>query len=102
MDRIKLSKILAIVASILSITGVVLCYGMGIDMAIGLVAVGIVLSLVSYVACGFFKAIGSVFNIAKWGLVACPFPYNCVAFPVIAILAVFAFLLCPVLITRKA
>ena len=103
MDRIKLSNTLAIIATILGFSGLVIGFGFGVaTLGEILLVAGVSTSLVSYVLCGFFKAIGAAWNIAKWGLVSCPFPYNFVITPVVACLAIGALLICPIAITRKA
>ena len=102
MDRITLSNRIAIVATILAVSGLIFSWGFGNDnIGVPLLFVGMFASLVSYILCGFFRALGAAWNISKWGLVSVPFPMNLVITPVIGLFAIGALLVCPIAITRN-
>lgn len=81
MKRITIAKILAAVASVM---GVISLYNVGFvenasTFAIMCMFLSPLLALVSYCLCGFFKALGTPFSLAKWGFLIAPFPVNLIA-----------------------
>ena len=82
MKRIIIAKILATVASILGIAGIYYMFSCTSGAAVpeGIMTAGLILSpllaIVAYCLCGFFKALGTPFSLAKWGFLVSPFPVN--------------------------
>jgi hypothetical protein len=101
MNRLKIAQYIAMAATVMSVAGFILeskDIGGG-DYLIGL---GLITGLVSYLFGGLFKMLGMAIGIAKWGLIAFPFPHNLMSFPVAFMLAVVAFIFLPIIPVRKA
>ena len=81
MKRISIAKIIAAAATVMA--GVsIFCLASGASdsmlMSAGLVLAPM-LAIVAYCLCGFFKALGTPFSLAKWGFLFAPFPMNLLA-----------------------
>lgn len=81
MNRITIAKILAVVASVMG--AICIYYEIFGTEAPSFVSLCMILTpllaFVSYCLCGFFKALGTPFSLAKWGFLIAPFPANLVA-----------------------
>ena len=78
MKRITIAKILAAAATVLGVLGIYFLGRMGDApefMGLGLV-LSPLLAVVAYCLCGFGKALGTPFSLAKWGFLMAPFPMN--------------------------
>ena len=98
MKRITIAKILALVGSVLG--GMGLYYMFFNTNAPEYMIIGTflapLLAVISYCLCGFFKALGTPFNWAKWGFVVAPFPTNLLAVLILFIVGIFAAAYIPV------
>lgn len=101
MNRLKIAQYIAMAATIMSVAGFILDSR---DVGIGdvLIGLGLLTGLVSYLFGGLFKMLGMSIGIAKWGLVAFPFPCNLMSVPIAFLLAVVAFIFLPIIPVRKA
>lgn len=74
----------------------------GSNFGATLMGLGFVVGLVSYIFGGLGTAIKMAGEIAKWGWIIVPFPYDIMTFIFSFIFAIFAFLFLHVIPVRKA
>jgi len=102
MNRFKIAQIIALVSTLVVIIGLCFATLAEASWGQGMFYIGILIGFVSYLFAGLLTALKMAGSIAKWGLVAAPFPINlfvvCVAF----LFAVILFLFFPIIPIRKA
>ncbi len=105
MNRLKIAQYIALGATVLSVTGLILVFrSSGILSDIGGVIglIGVVAGIVSYCFGGLGKAISTAGKIAKWGWLVVPFPFDIVTGICAFIYALAAFLFLPIIPVRMA
>jgi hypothetical protein len=102
-NRYTYAQYLAIAATGMNVFGFLLIKIFGSD-SIGalLVVLGILLALCAYCLGGLWTAIKSALNIAKWGWLVVPFPYDLATGPIAFLIALVAFFLLPIIPVSKA
>lgn len=107
-DRYALAQPIATVATVLNLLGVLLIYKLTDASSawtlIGglMVVIGLLLTFGAYCLGGLWTAIKAALNIAKWGLLVVPVPYNLATGPIAFILAMMVLFLIPIIPVRKA
>ena len=106
-NRYTYAQYIAIAATLLNILGIGLIFKENrsdIVMVIGGLSfiLGIALTLCSYCLGGLWTAIKAALNIAKWGWIIIPFPYDIATGFATLILAMMALVLAPIIPIRKA
>lgn len=104
-DRYTYAQYIAIVATLLNGLGIFMFSSEGETLQIiGALAIffGLGLTFCSYCLGGFWTAIKAALNIAKWGWLVIPFPYDIATGLVAFIFAMIALFLFPIIPVRKA
>ncbi len=101
MNRLKIAQMIALGATAASVIGLISLFN---EWTAGmlLLPVGVFGALVAYVFGGLFTAIKMAGSIAKWGLIAFPFPGNLFAFVLSFMFALLVFVFLPILPVNKA
>ena len=102
MNRLKIAQYIAFGATVLSVGGALIKGFSGSEMGIFLMCIGFFVSLVSYIFGGLGTAIKMAGGIAKWGLIAVPFPHNILLTIFSFMFALFSFVFLPIIPVRKA
>lgn len=102
MRNFKLAQTIALGATVLSIAGIIINEGLGINFGEILMMVGFLAGIVSYIFGGFGTALKMAGKIAKWGWFVVPFPYDIMTFILSFIFTVVAFVFVPIIPVRKA
>ena len=100
--RYLIAKVIASVATICSVVGVIMNIAVGGVFSNTLMGIGVLGALISYVFGGLLKAISNILNLASWGLVAAGFPWNLVAVAFSGIAAFVVMLLMPIIPVSQA
>ncbi len=102
MNRLDIATYISAGGTAFSVIGLILKYGIGTDIGITFIMLGILLAMVSYIFGGFITAIKMSFGIAKWGFIIAPIPFNFGFGWLTFIFAIMAFFFVPIIPVRKA
>lgn len=105
MNRLKNAQYIALGATALSVTGIILSMSFsGILSDIGgvIALLGMVAGIASYVFGGLGKALSIAGKIAKWGWIVIPFPYDILTGICAFVAAIMALLFLPIIPVRMA
>ena len=102
MNRLKIAQYIATGATVFSVIGALLGGISGNEFGEGLMMIGFMVGLVSYLFGGLGTAIKMAGGIAKWGWFVVPFPYDLVTVLCAFIFAIFVLLFLPIIPVRKA
>ncbi len=104
MNRLQKAQNIALGATALEIIGFLMGNGEGFWYFVGvaLVILGFVLGIVSYFFCGIGTAVRMAKKIAKWGFIVAPFPYHLIFGMASFFIAIYVFVLVPIIPVRKA
>ncbi len=101
MNRFKIAQIIALGATVFSVVGGILAYK-DIQFGYGLIGVGVIIGLVSYLFAGLGTALKMAGSIAKWGWLIVPFPMDIFTGALSFFFALIVFILLPIIPVRKA
>lgn len=101
MNRWKIAQIIALVATIISVVGIILLIAK-IHSGETLICIGMVIGLVSFIFGGFLEVLRRTWNIATIGWNAFSFPMSFIAFLFTAVFAFFAIACLPIIPVRSA
>lgn len=102
MDRLKIAQYIALAATLFTVIGSLLGAWSGSVIGNCFLSAGFITALVSYIFGGFGTAVSSALNIAKWGWIVVPFPYDIPVFIMTALVAIIVFCLLPIIPVRIA
>lgn len=102
MKRLQIAQCIALVATALSVIGLLMLFKFDIEFGKYIATAGVFAGLVSYVFGGFFTAIRMALGIATWGLSLIPLPWNIIAFMAAGLYSLIAFVFLPIIPVRKA
>lgn len=102
MKRLQIAQYIALVATALSVIGLLMVFKFDIKFGEYVAVLGVLTGLVSYVFGGFFTAIRMALGIAMWGLSLLPLPWNIIAFMAGGLYSLVAFVFLPIIPVRKA
>ena len=101
MKRFKIAQLVALVATVISVIGLIMISG-GNDNGVTFIGTGFIIGVVSYIFGGLGTAISSAFNIGKVGFLFGAFPFNVFAGLITIIFAILAVVCLPIFPVRKA
>ena len=102
MNRMKIAQYIALAATALSVTGLLIAWKTGSTIGETVMVIGFLTGLVSYLFGGLLTAVRMSIGIAKWGWFILPFPYDIMTFILAFFAAVMAFVFLPIIPVRKA